>query len=148
MPTTEHEFVKVHFTFDQSDPGSGKLAGESLWAKETEVLYEYELANIPFFADGVALGDTVRAVPDNDGILEVVDVVTRSGNTVVHAHFRDDLDEEKCIDAISVVREHFDCKTERGTEHIWAISVPEASRDAVQAHLRKTGLMSEPADES
>jgi Domain of unknown function (DUF4265) len=72
---------RVHFTFTIVDEWP-PVAGETLWAT---VLSEdtYLVDNIPFFAQGIALNDTIEARPGQDGIIEFVRKVSSGGHSTL-----------------------------------------------------------------
>jgi hypothetical protein len=74
--------VKVAFTLEQEDENWPPVATESIWAVPLGG-DEYRLDNVPWFAVGVACGDVVRAVTDDDGVLRVLETVKWSGRYTV-----------------------------------------------------------------
>ena len=134
---TQETFVKIHVTFD--DPDS--IAGESMWAKPTEKHDEFQIENIPFFADDLALGDIVKVTFPDDALPEIVEVVRDGGNATVVAMFKEDAGEEKVLDVVSRAKEMFDCKTERGFETLWAFSVKIENASELWNFLKSTGYL-------
>lgn len=55
-------FVKVHVSLGEPDI----VAGETLWAQRTDKPDEFVIDNNPFFTNGIARGDTVRAYHPDD----------------------------------------------------------------------------------
>jgi len=53
---------------------------ETLWAEPAGEEGQYVLDNVPWYALGVSLGDTVEVAPDAGGRLEMTRVVRKSGN--------------------------------------------------------------------
>ena len=71
--------TKILFYMDRDEDGYPPFEVESLWATCRD--NGYELANIPFYAKGVALGDIVSAEPAEDGGLHFDRVVKRGGHS-------------------------------------------------------------------
>ena len=65
-----------------------EYAGESLWA---DLISKdiYQIKNIPTFAYGINFNDRVRVKEDDDGILQVTEVVKRSEHKTVRVMFLD-----------------------------------------------------------
>jgi hypothetical protein len=73
--------AKVHFELAPDEDDWPPFASESVWA--TRVADDrYRLDNVPFFVDGVALGDVVGTV-HRGGAEWYVGVVTPSGNSTL-----------------------------------------------------------------
>lgn len=62
------------------------VGGESMWAEPLDSDI-YRLENVPFFSYGLNFKDEVIALPDDDGILEITEVVKRSGNKTIRMSF-------------------------------------------------------------
>jgi Domain of unknown function (DUF4265) len=68
--------------------GPDKRESETVWAIETGP-GRYRLDNGPFFAYGVSWKDVVEARLGDDGVLEYVRVVSKSGNRTLRVIFND-----------------------------------------------------------
>lgn len=84
-PSDSAEFVKVAFSLDSEDWHGTAI--ERLWAVRLGP-YRFRLDNVPFYAEGVACGDVVRAIP-RDGNLMVEEVVERNGHETCRIIFCD-----------------------------------------------------------
>jgi Domain of unknown function (DUF4265) len=71
--------TKILFYLERDEHGYPPVEIESLWALPHDE--GYELDNIPFYANGVALGDIVSAEPDAGGALVYQSVVRRGGHS-------------------------------------------------------------------
>lgn len=77
----EDKWVKVVVALEQDEEGYPPAAYENLWASPVgEGLFR--IANIPFFAKSIALGDIVSAVPEQ-GLLCFKEVVQPSGHSTL-----------------------------------------------------------------
>ena len=99
---------------------------ETLWAVPLEK-GSYKIENIPFFAESVNFGDVVTARParsgeDTDAILELQEIVGRSGHRTVHVVLLDQEEQSMAERAIDEV-EKLGCEWEAGGATI-AIDVP------------------------
>lgn len=63
-------------------------AGESLWADQISKNI-YQIKNIPIFAYGINFDDRVRVEEDEEGILQVTEVVKQSDHRTVRVLFLD-----------------------------------------------------------
>jgi len=59
---------------------------ETLWAFDLGD-GRYRLDNLPWYAYRVSLGDVIEAVPDADGLLHMVRVLSKSGNRTLRLLF-------------------------------------------------------------
>jgi hypothetical protein len=113
--------VKVHISL----PNHWMIGGESLWA---EPIGEntYRLENVPFFAYGLNFRDEVKALPDKDDILEIGEVIQRSGNKTIRIMFDKSLDKEGQQDYIDAIRA-LDCSVERWDKTMLAINIRKSA---------------------
>jgi uncharacterized protein DUF4265 len=114
--------VRVHFTFTIAD-GWPPVAGETIWATGLGD-DRYLVDNIPFFAMGIALNDTIEARVGADGILEFVRKVSGGGHSTLR--FVADESEHAALQEQLIA---LGCGVESGafTTH-FAVDVPPASR--------------------
>lgn len=77
----QHE--KILLEYAGVAPGSREI--ESVWA--TPVAEGFVIDNIPFRAQGIALGDLISAEKDEDGMLHFRTVVRPSGHSTVRLWF-------------------------------------------------------------
>jgi hypothetical protein len=127
------ETVKVQFY----DPAIGY---ENIWAAP---LGEgtYRLENPPFFVYDIALDDIVAAVPNEDGLLQFLTLIKRSGNRTLRAR-------SKALIGDSVLRSNIEkhlqkmgCVVEEHRERLLAISVPpKAHLPEITSYLTAVGL--------
>ena len=75
--------VKLILEYEGATPGS--LDVESVWA--SPVPTGFAVDNIPFRAQGIALGDVVSAEPDEDGMLRFRSLVMPSGHSTIRLWF-------------------------------------------------------------
>jgi len=73
--------VKVRFVLERGDDWP-PVSTEGVWARPVSG-EEYELENVPWFARGFACGDRVRARPDDEGVLTVVEQIAWSGRYTI-----------------------------------------------------------------
>lgn len=121
---------KIAFALTPDEDGYPPFAWETAWASASGT--DAVLENIPFFAYGVSLGDTV-AFRLEEGQRVFERVVTASGHTTLRILLTD-------VEALERVRSELHrlgCKTEVGhTKHLVAVDVPpEASFVAVRTFL-------------
>lgn len=115
--------VKVHVTLKNC-----VFAGESLWA-ESVGPDQYRIANIPFFAYAIHLGDVVE-VERMDGLLEVRRVVARSGSET-YRFLLDETDEKAAV-AFTLPRlREMGFKLERARGGHFAGSIEASRREEV-----------------
>jgi hypothetical protein len=79
--------VKVHFQLEQDEDGYPPIAVESVWAKKDVGKNEFVLDNVPFFVRTATLGDTITAIPDDQGTLWFQGMARRSTNSLVRVVF-------------------------------------------------------------
>lgn len=106
--------VRVYF-----EVKDGPVGSESLWAKPVRP-GEYQLDNIPFFANGVALRDIVRT-EDRDGKPWFVEVVRSLGHSTIRILFSPEYNSTKLLMKLQQIG----CGIERSSvpEHV-AVDVP------------------------
>ncbi|MER7168585.1 DUF4265 domain-containing protein [Micromonospora sp. NPDC000207] len=81
---------KVAFDLPQVNATWPPFDAERIWAKKTAVPYRLEIRNIPFFVQGLPLGDLIRAKPDQGRRELVFDgLVRHSGHSTVRVILRD-----------------------------------------------------------
>jgi hypothetical protein len=129
---SDEGLTKVHIDL----PNHWWFKGESLWAKPLgDDLYEIQ--NVPFCAYGLNCRDVVRATPDAPDLKpEIREVVRRSGNRTLRAHFtadEPDLDAQTPhLEAIAAM----DAWVERANPKFVCINVnPTADYDRIRDHL-------------
>lgn len=139
------DFVKVHVTFANHDEEDGPpVAGEYIWAIKTNTPDQYELNNIPFFAD-FGLGDIVatEAVRLADGTeydYEIITVVKPSGNLTTRLFFSSDLTEEQRRQVAEVIKMHEGCSVEWANSRLLAVSIsPRHTVASVLGEFVKSG---------
>lgn len=89
------ERVKLRFRFENAE---GAEETESLWAIKREE--GYELDNIPFYAQEVALGDLVSAQPDAHGALWYSGLVRPGGHSTLQLWFKSPEEVESVREAL------------------------------------------------
>ena len=93
----------------------------------------YRVGNIPFFARGIAFGDTVTAHTTEAGWLEFGDVVGRSG----HSTFRLWVAEQvRDVEAVARQLKDYGCQVERTLERLLAVDVPPDLEESVWQFLQ------------
>lgn len=102
--------------------GDNQFETESLWCAKTNEDY-YIVDNIPFVAKRISLGDTVKAVWDeDDNAYYFEDFIAVSGNSTLRVYFSN-------ADDIAMIRkeiENFSCESEAFlARNLIAINVPE-----------------------
>lgn len=138
------DFVKVHVTFANAGDDDGPpVSGEYIWALKTDVPGQYELNNIPFFAD-FGLADIVSAEPcEVDGEfyeLEITGVVKPSGNLTTRLFFSTALTDSQRKQVGEVIRMHEGCSTEWANARLLAVSIsPKATVEAVLGEFVRSG---------
>ena len=113
--TSSERRVKIAFEISRED---GSCEVETLWAVPVES--GYCLDNIPFYATGVAWGDIVRAIPDDDGQLRYRKLVTPSGHSTIRLWFARAQDVQGVRDALRVLG----CGSELDLGRLVAVDVP------------------------
>lgn len=137
-------FVKVHVTFANAHEEDGPpVAGEYIWAIKTDVPGQYELNNIPFFAD-FGLGDIVAAEPCVvDGYeydLEITTVVKPSGNLTTRLFFSTDLTDDQRRQVAEVIKMHEGCSVEWANSRLLAVSIsPRSTVESVLGEFVRSG---------
>lgn len=123
---TSDKARKVVFDLDVED-GYPPVGSEGLWATPLEN-GDYRIDNIPFYAPGVALGDTV-SVEEEDGILYATGVVEQAGHSTVRVVFFD----AGVVDEVRAALVALGCGWENMKDATFtAVDVPpEADYDAV-----------------
>jgi len=130
---SEIELVKVQFY----DPAIGY---ENIWAAPVGD-GNYRLENPPFFIYDISLNDVVSATPNENGLLQFLTVVRRSGNVTLRARSTALIgDQVRRADIEDRLRQ-MGCTVEEHRERLLAISVP--SKDLlsdVTSYLTHIGL--------
>lgn len=139
------DFVKVHVTFaNAGDEDGPPVSGEYIWAIKTDVPNQFELNNIPFFAD-FGIGDVVATenvrLPDGEEYdNEIITVVKPSGNLTTRLFFTSDLTEDQRKQVGAVIRMHEGCATEWANSRLLAVSIsPRHTVAAVLGEFVKSG---------
>lgn len=74
--------LKIRFPFKNSE---GVTETETMWVIPRDT--GYEIDNIPFYVQELALGDIISAEPDADGALWYSKLVQPSGHSTLHLWF-------------------------------------------------------------
>ena len=110
------ERVKVRFPFENSEGGRET---ETLWAIRRDD--GYELDNIPFYVQELALGDIVAAHPDERGALWFSGLVRPSGHSTLHLWFA----HEKDVEPVRAALRQMGCPSEvSDLPRLVAVDVP------------------------
>ena len=91
---------KVLLEYAGSTPD--QLEVESVWAVPVDGAYRID--NIPFYAQGIALGDLVAVSQDEDGMLRFRSLVLPSGHSTVRLWFPKDSDSNKVMEVRNQLR--------------------------------------------
>lgn len=83
----KNKHIKVLFHLEQDEDGYPPFSIEGLWCKKT-VNNTYIVDNVPFYADGISLGDEIY-VSEEDGEYHFQSIVKPSGNSTLRVHFND-----------------------------------------------------------
>jgi hypothetical protein len=81
------ERVKIRFPFKNS---AGVNETEAMWAIKRDT--GYEIDNIPFYVQELALGDVISAQPDAGGALWYSELIQPSGHSTLHLWFAHEKD--------------------------------------------------------
>ena len=76
------EHTKIRFTYENSDGG---IEIESMWTIERE--NGYEIDNIPFYVESLAVGDLIAARRDESGLLWFARMIKPSRHTTIQVLF-------------------------------------------------------------
>jgi len=104
---SDGNWVKVVVALEQDEEGYPPAGYENLWATLVEDGL-FRIANIPFFAKSIALGDIVSAISEQ-GLLCFKEVVRPSGHSTLHLIVYKEAE-------VSSIIEHFTrlgCESER-----------------------------------
>src|SRR4051794_5497288 len=82
MEESDRDRVRVRFRLQRGSDGWPPVESEGVWARHCGGR-EYELDNVPWFAQGVAFGDRVLAEADDDGVLWVQERLSWSGRYTI-----------------------------------------------------------------
>lgn len=101
----------------------------------------YRLENPPFFIYNVSLNDIVAATPDEDGWLQFLTVVRRSGNVTLRARSAALIGDPARRAEIENHLRRLGCVVEEHRERLLAISVPPTVHpEDISSYLTKIGL--------
>lgn len=126
MSEATDNLVKVYVDL----PNHWAIGGESFWAKPVGPEL-YELENAPFYAYGLNFLDVVKAIENNDAILEVSEVIKSSGHRTLRIIFESGLDERDQQELLADLMK-LDVSFERANQHYLTIDVhPGADYDTV-----------------
>jgi hypothetical protein len=109
--------VKVHVSL----PNHWMIGGESMWAEPLGNNI-YRLENVPFFSYSLNFKDDVQAFENDNGILEMENVIARSGNRTLRVIFDKSMDRNKQDIYIEKIR-YLDCSLERWDETYLTVNV-------------------------
>jgi hypothetical protein len=110
------ERLKIRFPFKNSTGGDET---ETLWVMKRDS--GYEIDNIPFYVQELALGDIVTAEPDEGGALWFSELVAPSGHSTVHLWFT----QEKDVEPVRAVLRQLGCPSEvSDLPRLVAVDVP------------------------
>jgi len=110
--------IKLHVSL----PNHWMVSGESMWAEPVGDDI-YRLENVPFFCYGINFQDELKALPDDDDILEVSEVVKRSGNKTIRICFDKTIASKDSQEPYLNVLRNLDCSLERWDETYLAINI-------------------------
>lgn len=79
--------LKIRFPFKNS---AGVSETETMWVISRDT--GYEIDNIPFYVQELALGDVISAQPDASGVLWYSELVQPSGHSTLHLWFAHEKD--------------------------------------------------------
>lgn len=88
--------LKLRFPYTNS---KGETETETMWVIERDD--GYELDNIPFYVEELALGDIVTASPDASGILWFSKLVRPSGHSTIQIWFSSEGEIDRVREALS-----------------------------------------------
>lgn len=134
------EYIKILF---RPHPGGGAyplLGPESLWALPRPD-GDYELANIPFYAIGIACGDIIKARPDDNGDLVFYDVAEYGGHRTVRVICTDESGLERLEDFLGRGRYNWESADD---ESFYAIDCEKEQYERLHVFLeamRKEGVL-------
>ncbi len=125
--------VKIHFRLEQDDDGYPPVEVESIWAIKGTVENEFVLDNIPFFIRTATVGDTIVALPDDQGNLWFLRTIRKSPNSLVRVVFF----QPSAMEEIGAYLVGLGCDVEYfGSHNLLAASIPSsASFTEVQRYL-------------
>ncbi len=120
--------LKLRFPFKNSAGGDET---ETLWVLQRDT--GYEIDNIPFYVQELALGDVVSARPDESGALWYSELVHPSGHSTLQLWFA----QEKEVEPVRTTLRQMGCASEVSDLHrLVAVDVPpEVPYDKVKAFL-------------
>lgn len=128
MPT---DHIKVIFDFNDGSP----IGSEAIWAEVTKE-GRYIIANIPFFAYDVNLGDEIEvALSETDDCYHFTRVVDYCGNCTFRAVFAEGLDPGDFLPDLKTAVEAHQGHVEAGFKSMVAISVPSDRVEGIDALL-------------
>lgn len=124
------DFEKVWFRLQQDEDGYPPAQVETVWAVPFSE-GTYVLENVPFFAQGVSLGDMISTTEDSDGRRWFNGVVKPSDHSTVRVSvFRESSDPRPLEERVAALRHRFTelgCTTELShVSGLFAVDVPAA----------------------
>jgi hypothetical protein len=127
------EMVKLQFY----DPATGY---ENIWAAPLGN-GTYRLENPPFFIYDLALNDVVAATRNEDGLLQFLTVVRRSGNVTLRARSSALIGDLALRKNIEDYLKGMGCVVEEHRDKLLAISVPSTAHlPEITSYLTQVGL--------
>lgn len=134
--TVNSKHVKVAFEITNDD-GSTEI--ETLWAIPVE--NGYQIDNIPFYAQEIAIDDVVSAEPDEEGMLRFSGLVKASGHSTVRLWFACEAD----VASVRAALRTLGCASELNISRLVAVDVPPSIPYAeIRAYLderERSGLL-------
>jgi len=119
---------------------------ETLWATQVDTSL-YQIDNSPFFMYGVSWQDVVEARPADDGFLEYVRCVKKSGNRTVRVIFQHDSTADPGAQEVLTGLQDLGCTYEGHQPKMVSVNVPPAVELAgVASFLTQHDLRWEYAD--
>lgn len=82
MTSASKKEVKIVFDVAQNEDGWPPFSTESLWAAKT-ASRGYEIRSVPFFVNGISMGDVVRCSGRRGGKQQFAEVLQESSNSTL-----------------------------------------------------------------
>ena len=128
----QHPRPMVKILFQPND--DHYTSTETLWAEDLGN-HRYRLQNSPWYIYGISFEDIVRASPGEDGMLEFVEVVQRSGTSTFRLLLRDGVGDDQFVRHWQPL-EALGCTRERAKGGFYAVNAPaDVDLNKVAEHL-------------